>query len=63
MSKKPPKTNDVTNEEVIALAQIVSLYTRKRFDSAKIKQFGHLVSLLGKLTKQVYGEPAPRDRT
>ena len=54
MPKQNPKPVDVTKEELVAFAQTVSLFTRRRFDSAKIKQFGLLVSLLGKLTKHVY---------
>ena len=54
MSKKSPATVDVTKEELVALAQTVSLFSRRRFDSARIKQFGLLVSLLKKLTKRVY---------
>ncbi len=52
--KKHAATIRVTEEELVAFAQTVSLFTRRQFDTAKIKQFGLLVSLLGKLTKQVY---------
>lgn len=45
---------NVTEAELVAFAQSVSDYTRKRFDSAKIKHFGSLVSLLKKLTNQIY---------
>ena len=54
MSKKKSSGIDITAEELVALAQSVSLFTRRRFDGDRIKQFGLLVSLLGKLTEQVY---------
>ena len=54
MPKKSPATIDVTEEELVAFAQTVSLFTRRRFDSTRIKEFGRLVSLLKKLTKHVY---------
>lgn len=54
MPKESQATFGVTEEELVAFAQAVSLFTQKRFGSARIKQFGLLVSLLKKLTKQVY---------
>lgn len=54
MPTKAHSAIDVTEAELVALAQTVSDYTRKQFDSAKIKRFGSLVSLLKKLTNLVY---------
>ena len=58
MSKKASATIDVTDEELVAFANTFNLVLdppNKRLDGAGITQFGHLVSLLKKLTNQVYG--------
>ena len=54
MPEKPQTTIDVTEGELVAFAETVIRYTKRRFNSARIAEFGLLVSLLGKLTKHHY---------
>lgn len=57
MSKKPLRTIDVTEEELVAFANTLNLVLNppnKPIDSDGIKQFGFLVSLLQKLIRHVY---------
>lgn len=60
MSKKSLTTIDVTEEELVAFANTLNLVLNppnRPIDSAGIKQFGSLVSLLQKLIKHVYDRP------